>query len=134
MRNDCTCLLIDNDPDDCDIFLMALQEADPDLSCETSNSGIEALSRLNTHPSFIPSAIFIDMNMPLMNGKQCLQELRKMARLKEVPMYVYSTSADPRAVAEVKTLGARDFLVKPSGFIPLVELLSHLLSCQKTLQ
>ena len=133
MQTDCTCLLIDNDPDDCDIFLMALQEVDPAFSCTITNNGIEALNKINSNPSFLPSFIFIDMNMPNMNGQQCLQQLKKIERLKNVPMYVYSTSADPRAIVEVKAMGANDFIMKPSSFTSLVHLLCHLLQGQKFL-
>lgn len=134
MQTDCICLLIDNDPDDCAIFLMALQEIDAAISCTMASNGIDALNKISSDPSFLPSVVFIDMNMPMINGKQCLQELRKIERLKEVPMYVYSTSADPRSIAEAKAMGANDFIMKPSSFTLLVELLSHLLQCQKSLQ
>lgn len=132
MRKHWNCLLIDNDEDDCDIFLMALQELDPEITCEIVHDGVAALNRINSDASLTPSIIFIDLNMPLMNGKQCLLEMRKIERLKETPIYMYSTSADPRSIEEVKGSGANDFIVKPSSFTALVDLLSRLLSIQKS--
>lgn len=127
------CLLIDNDRDDCDIFFMALQEIGPACSCDIVHDGLAALEKIHNDPSFTPALIFVDMNMPLMNGKQCLVELRKVDRLQQTAIYVYSTSADPRSVQEVKTLGATDFIVKPSSFTALVSLLSSILQTQKSL-
>lgn len=127
------CLLVDNDRDDCDIFLMALREIDPVIHCETANDGVTAIENIQSNPFYLPSVIFIDLNMPLMNGKQCLQQLREIKRLKAIPIYIYSTSADPRTIEEAKALGATDFIVKPSSFTQLVHVLSDVLKAQKLL-
>src|SRR3990170_3272258 len=124
MQKQVSCFLIDNDEDDQEIFNMALKEMDPSISCVVVNDGISAIEKLATDVSYMPSFIFIDMNMPLMDGKQCLQEIRKIPRLAEVPLYIYSTAANPYSIAEAKELGATDFIMKPSGFRQLVELLS----------
>jgi len=50
--------------------------------------------------------------MPLMDGMQCLAEMRKSLKLKEIPIYMYSTSAQETIVAECKRLGANGFLKK----------------------
>lgn len=69
---------------------------------------------LKNDPSFNPGGIFLDVNMPKMNGVECLEELRKIDRLNNVPIFMCSTSADPRIIAKAKELGASDFIVKPS--------------------
>lgn len=126
MQTELCCFLIDNDQDDQEIFQMALREVNPHISCIVANDGITALEKLKGN-SHHPSFIFVDMNMPLMNGKQCLQEIRKIPQLANVPVYIYSTGADPHSVAATKALGATDFLIKPSGFRQLVKLLSTLI-------
>ena len=123
MQTELSCFLIDNDQDDQEIFQMAVHEVNPHISCIVANDGIIALENLKKN-SFKPSFIFVDMNMPLMNGKQCLEEIRKIPHLANVPVYIYSTGADPVSMAETKALGATDFLIKPSGFRQLVGLLS----------
>ena len=116
MQNQSTSLLIDNDTDDQEIFSMALGEIDSTISCLMADDGLSAIEKLTTSPGCIPSYIFIDMNMPLMDGKQCLQEIRKIPAYADVPIYIYSTAANPTLVAEAKTLGATDFIMKPTGF------------------
>jgi PleD family two-component response regulator len=125
-----TCLLIDNDEEDQEIFGMALKEADASIQCVFANGCHSALQKLKEDPSFIPSLIFIDMNMPLMNGTQCLQEIKRLDHLKESRIFIYSTDTDPAAIAEIKELGAHDFIVKPPSFSGLVEVLSQLLQTQ----
>jgi CheY-like chemotaxis protein len=130
MERSLTCLLIDNDVEDQEIFSMALKEADASIQCVCASDGPSALRKLNADHSFIPSLIFIDMNMPLMNGTRCLQEIKRLDRLKEAHIFIYSTAADPHAIEEVKQLGAHDFIAKPPSFSGLVEILSQLLQTQ----
>lgn len=123
MQQPVTCFLIDNDEEDQEIFSMALKDANPAIHCSFANDGPDALQQLSTHtPSLIPSLIFIDMNMPFMDGIQCLQEIKKLQHLKNIPVYIYSTSADPAAVASVKKAGANDFIVKPASLKKLTEI------------
>lgn len=117
------CLLIDDDVDDQEIFTMALHEFNDAILCDFANDGVKALEKLLTDIAFIPSCIFIDINMPRMNGVECLAEIRKIARLKPVPVCMYSTSADPEIVAKTKALGATDFIVKPASITILSDLL-----------
>lgn len=133
MQYPLTCFLIENDPDDQEIFGMALQEAAPDASCVCANSGVQALELLEQDLSFVPSLVIMDMNMPLMDGKECLQALKAMERLREVPVYMYSTTADPLSVSEVKGLGAVDFFEKPASFHELTALLRQLVEAHKNL-
>ncbi|MCW3072719.1 MAG: response regulator receiver protein [Bacteroidetes bacterium] len=120
------CFLVDDDPDDQEIFCMALEDMGEDIKCIHASDGVDALKKLNEN-AFTPDYIFIDMNMPRMNGNQCLQEIRKIARLKDVPVYMYSTSADPDAVAATKELGAAGFIVKPTSVSELTKTLKFCL-------
>jgi CheY-like chemotaxis protein len=121
------CFLIDDDLDDQEIFLMALQQLDGEIQCRVANDGLEGLKKLSEDLSFIPDYIFIDVNMPKMNGVQCLSGIKKLEHLKNVRLIMYSTSSDPRIVNIIKDLGADSFLVKPPGFGLLVENLSKIL-------
>jgi CheY-like chemotaxis protein len=118
-----TCLLVDDDEDDKEIFCLALQKVDPSIDCITASDGKEALSILNNN-SFIPDYIFLDLNMPLMDGKECLRQIKKRNHLDQVPVIIFSTSSAARDIEETKRLGASSFIVKP----PLVETLAKKLS------
>ena len=125
------CFLIDDDEDDYEIFKMALNEIDPDIILHYAFNGAEAIKRLNEDYHLVPNFIFIDWNMPKMNGKQCLEEIRKSEKLRNVPAYIYSTSSDPRAIELIKQLGASDFIVKPSNISSLVNILAQIFHIRK---
>ena len=94
-----TCLLVDDDEDDAEIFSIALNEANPDIKCLTAADGLEALEMLRD-PSFIPDYIFLDLNMPLMTGKECLVEIRNSKiRSPASLLFVVTLSNSSRAVA-----------------------------------
>ena len=117
-----TCLLVDDDEDDREIFSLALQDVDPSIDCVTARDGREALSILSIN--FVPDYIFLDLNMPLMDGKECLKEIRKRSHLNAVPVIIYSTSSAEKDKEETKKLGASSFITKP----PLVSALAKKLS------
>jgi CheY-like chemotaxis protein len=118
-----TCLLVDDDEDDREIFCLALQHVAPSINCITASDGLEALSILKDR-SFVPDYIFLDLNMPRMDGKECLKEIRRHGHLTHVPVIIFSTSSTDRDREETKNLGASSFITKP----PLVSTLSKKLS------
>lgn len=128
MENSVTFFLVDDDTDDQMIFVTALEGVSETIACEFENDGIKALEKLNLDTSFIPDFIFLDMNMPRMNGKECLVEIRKINRLNHVPTFIYSTSVDPRMIEEVKLLGATDVIIKPTSIRVLSTILANIIS------
>lgn len=127
------CFLIDDDADDQEIFGQALESTGKSIRCTFANDGVEALEKLNADESFIPDFIFIDMNMPRMNGIQCLEAIRKLTRLKGVTLYMYSTAADPKSIAITQSLGAREFIIKPSNFNDLTQKLTQIFNNENSL-
>ncbi|MDQ3015589.1 MAG: TonB-dependent receptor plug domain-containing protein, partial [Bacteroidota bacterium] len=127
MHHHPTVFLIDDDTDDQEIFGLAVEKTNTNASCVFANDGILALEKIRHEDDFKPDYIFIDMNMPRMNGQQCLAEIKKIERLKDVPVYMYSTSADPESIAENRDLGATDFIVKPSSIFELSQILRSIL-------
>lgn len=117
---------VDDDTDDQEIFGMAISEVRPGITCVFANDGIEALEKLED-PAFMPAGIFIDLNMPRMNGSECLIAIRKITRLAVVPVFMYSTSSDPRLMKTCMELGAADFIVKPPGLKALIQRLEQLI-------
>ncbi len=107
-----TIFLIDDDLDDQEIFQFVMEDVSPDVACVFANDGIRALDKLNSNEKFSPDLIIIDINMPRMNGIQCLQEIKKIKRLKDIPAYMYSTSAEPEMVKQCEKLGAAGFIKK----------------------
>jgi CheY-like chemotaxis protein len=121
-------LLIDDDEEDQEIFIDALRVVDPQLHCSVANDGEQALEQLTREALVKPDLIFIDMNMPKLNGKQVLQELKVSGTLRDVPVVMYSTFFGPKDIAEINALGAAHYMVKATRFDELCALLNTILS------
>lgn len=105
--------MIDDDTDDQEIFSMTLEKVIPLAKCEFADDGVHALQKLTSpDSSFLPDLIFIDMNMPRMNGIECLAEIKKLTHLAGVPAYMYSTSDESFIVAKSLSAGAAGFVKK----------------------
>jgi CheY-like chemotaxis protein len=104
-------LFIDDDLDDQEFFDLVVKKMHLDATCIYANDGLYALEKLNSL-QFAPHIIFIDINMPRMNGINFLCELKKMPKYKDVPAYMYSTYADNDTIDNCKKLGAAGFIKK----------------------
>lgn len=107
--------LIDDDEDDQLLFSDAITEIDPSIKCDMAGNGIEALRKLSGR-QVSPDIIFLDLNMPLMNGFEFLTEVRAMSFLSEVPIVIFTTSNNLEHAIRTFELGASAFLTKPAGF------------------
>jgi CheY-like chemotaxis protein len=107
-------LLIDDDVDDQEIFCIVLEKTFPRITCEIAGNGEDGLRKLTTNN--LPQLIFLDLNMPLMNGQQFLKVAKKDDRLKEIPIVILSTSSDKETISETLSLGAMSFITKPDKF------------------
>ncbi|KAA9349126.1 response regulator [Larkinella humicola] len=116
-----TFLLVDDDPDDCDFFREAVREVDATSVCFTAENGEDALMKLRKGLKKLPDFIFLDLNMPRMDGKRCLAELKKDPKLKAIPVIIYTTSSAPEDMEETRLLGASYFLTKPSDYQKLLK-------------
>src|SRR5687767_10965856 len=85
-------LLIDDDLDDQEIFLLALEKTNLNIKCETACDGLKGLEKLEKSEE-LPHFIFLDLNMPNMDGKKCLAEIKKRQRYNDIPIIMYSTSS-----------------------------------------
>lgn len=119
--------IIDDDVEDQEIFMEAVKEVSPSIECFASTSGEQALEQLSTG-MIKPELIFLDLNMPKLNGKQILGEIKNIPVAKEIPVIMYSTSFAPRDLEEIQRVGAVHHLLKPSRFDDLVSALQELIN------
>lgn len=108
--------LIDDDEDDRELFCEAMEEVAPDIVCYTAANGRKALTQMANKELEIPDIIFLDINMPVMNGWQCLAMLKEQELYKNIPVIMYSTSSHPEHVEKAQQLGALGFFTKPPNF------------------
>lgn len=122
-----TILLVDDDPDDREMFGEALQIVDGTVEYLAVEDGVEALRLLRTEKERLPDIIFLDLNMPRMDGKQCLAEIRKTDHLQRIPVIIYTTSKHPKDIEETKQLGANCFITKPFHFDEICKSITYVL-------
>lgn len=107
-------MIIDDDPDDRFFFLDAVKKIDQVIECVEADGSLQALELLRNAEQ-LPDFIFLDLNMPLMDGGQCLTALKKDAKLKNIPVIIYSTSDSQKDKDAFIVRGAAHYLYKPSN-------------------
>src|SRR5687767_4251619 len=118
-------MYVDDDPEDIEIFIEAVRECDRSVQCLVAQNGKQAMDIL--HADLLPDFVFLDINMPVINGKVLLTEIRKDKKFKDIPVIMYSTSMDPREIEEYKKMGADHFLIKHNHFQDLCDAVSEIL-------
>lgn len=104
--------LVDDDEDDQEFFLSVLSGIDSALTCEVAENGKIALDKLEGRGKN-PDMIFLDLNMPIMDGRQFLSIVKQNQKLKDIPVVILSTGSDAATIASSKALGAAHFMTKP---------------------
>ena len=123
-----TILYVDDDAEDIEIFHDAVRTVDPSIRYEAALSGIEALSYLKITPT-LPDYVILDINMPGMDGKLCLHEIRQDPRLAGLNIIIYSTNSFPRDILEIESLDAT-FVKKANSFNDLCDMIRRLINGQ----
>lgn len=95
---------LDDDIDEVLLFSEALHEIDPKIQCECMTDSATALSQLKTGQP--PDLIFLDYNMPGLNGEECLVSINQMQHLQQVPVVIYSTGVNERLTQRLIGKGA----------------------------
>ena len=123
-----TFLLADDDADDADIFCEALSRTASDAACQTAENGQELFHLLSKPGTTIPDIIFLDINMPIMNGCECLRQLKENTSYSNIPTIMYSTSSAKKDIDMAYRMGATLFLTKPEDIRELAKILGILAS------
>ncbi len=115
-------LLVDDDMDDRELFDEAILAINSKVVAHYSENGQEALDKL-AELTELPQVIFLDVNMPVMDGWNFLRKLKSDGHFKSIPVIMYSTSALPKDIVLASQLGASYFFTKPNGFDDLKRIL-----------
>ena len=114
---------IDDDDDDIDFFVAAIEYLSDEASCFSFTNAAKAMQKL-VSGTLIPDIIFVDLNMPIINGQEFLSMLKATAGLQDIPVVILSTSSDAVTVSKLRAEGAKGFLTKPTSIKELSNLLS----------
>ena|SRR6188768_873697 len=107
-------LYAEDDIDDFDFFSETLKSVDASITIVNTRDGNETLNFLESEME-LPDMIFLDINMPSMDGKSCLKEIKRLDRLKHIPVVIYTTSNNPLDKEHCMQLGALDYVQKPTS-------------------
>jgi CheY-like chemotaxis protein len=120
--------LADDDEDDCMLFRDALNEVCTGSQLTVAANGVALMDILDLPPVPLPDVIFLDLNMPLKNGFQCLEEIKQDEKLKKLPVVIFSTTMQQEAVNKTYRDGANFYICKPSNYGQLKRTLEKVLA------
>jgi CheY-like chemotaxis protein len=126
-------LMADDDDDDCMLVEDAFREVEPGYRFLCLRDGQELINYLHhcaTHEESdecaIPDLILLDLNMPKMNGREVLREIKADPRFRKIPVVVLTTSKAERDILLSYDLGANSFITKPISYEELIAALKNL--------
>ena len=125
-------ILADDDKDDQETFHEALKETKIPAELITVNNGKELLDTLKDPAEPDPDIIFIDINMPVKNGKEVLAEIKSDEELSKIPTVMLSTSENTKDVEDAFNGGASLYVRKPYSFRNFILMLKKIFSLKWT--
>ncbi len=134
MPNSQPILLVEDSPEDYEATLRAFRRSglkNPIVRCEDGDTALDYLFRRGAYAepetSPRPGVILLDLNLPGTDGRQVLQEIKKVEGLRKIPVVVLTTSSDQRDIDACYHAGANSYIQKPvdlEGFFRAIERLN----------
>ena len=121
-------ILADDDQDDRDFFSDAFAELKMQTKVSLFNDGQQLMDYLNHPNSILPQILFLDLNMPIKSGMECLKEIKDNNQFKDIAVAIYSTSASDEDIEDTFVKGANIYIKKPSSFDTLKKILSEIVT------
>jgi CheY-like chemotaxis protein len=109
-------LLVEDDPDDVLLTQLAFRMLPFAIDCQSVENGLEALAYLQstrTHEHSLPDLILLDLNLPRMDGREFLAEVKRTDPFSVIPVIVLSTSANEDDVLRAYRNHASAYMIKP---------------------
>jgi CheY-like chemotaxis protein len=126
-----TILMADDDPDDRQLTLEAFTESRLTNDLRFVENGVELLDYLYRRNKYAapglaprPSLILLDLNMPKLDGRQALREIKSDPGLRSIRVIVMTTSKAEEDILRTYDLGAESYVNKPVTFQALVDVIS----------
>jgi CheY-like chemotaxis protein len=111
--------LADDDLDDCEVFRDVVEQLVPSASLIIISNGEKLMSLLT--PANKPDILFLDINMPLKTGLDCLVEIRAQRHFSRLPVVIFTSSTQDVDIHKSYGFGANLFYSKPTTFAKLIE-------------
>jgi len=121
-------LLVEDNPGDVRLTREALRDAKVRNTLHVASDGVEAMAFLRRADAPRPDVILLDLNLPKMNGREVLQEIKRDPALQDIPVVVLTTSQAEQDIVESYRLRANAYVTKPVGlqqFLAVVQSIEH---------
>ena len=128
-KEKCNILIADDDLEDYELFQDGLLETGLSHSIAHVKHGEKVITAIK---AVIPDVIFLDINMPGCDGRDCLALIKKDSEISHIPIIMYSTSNAKQWIDQCYDLGANRYFVKPTQFGAIVEGLKKIFSMPET--
>lgn len=119
--------LAEDDEDDRLLFHEALNEINSRIPLIESHDGVHLMKNLKEHEIEKGDILFLDLNMPLMNGFECMDQIKDNNKLNRVKVVVFSTTAEEDYVEKSFQKGAFMYVKKPDSFQMLINTIKKVL-------
>lgn len=123
-----TIVIADDDPDDRFIAQKAFEDLGFSGSLRFARDGVELLNYMTSCATnfdhrfcTLPELILLDLNMPLKDGWESLEEIKKLPGLQDIPVIIWTTSNDDEDRLRSIEMGASDFITKPGSYKKLLD-------------
>lgn len=118
-----SCLFVNSDPIDQSIFIAALSDISPETDCFLAVNDEEALDIMQ-EDGVVPDYIFIELDMPGIDGNRFLKRVREVQSLRAVPVIVHCSHPEPQCIDDLKEVGAFAIYLRPYDYWGISNLLS----------
>ena len=125
-------LFSDDDTDDALLFTQAADLMTTSILLSFAEDGEQLMRYLSRET--LPDLIFLDLNMPVKNGIECLEEIRSDKNLDYLPVIIYTTSDNPKDIETCFSLRAKLYVVKPTSFESIIKTLKKIINMDFTHQ
>ncbi len=121
--NELSVLMADDDEDDSELFLEAVRQSPYPIHVNVVDCGDFLLKEIDIKA---PDVVIVDINMPKMDGIDCIKAIRQNIKTAHLPVIAFSTSDFPTKIQAVMNAGATEYIVKPTSFTELIKIVSQL--------
>ena len=127
-----TILLVEDNPQDVELIIEALNEHNLANNVVAVRDGVEAMEYLNYEGEFKnrikgnPAVILLDIKMPRMDGIEVLAAIRRDEKLKALPIVMLTSSREEPDLKKCYDLGVNAYVVKPVNFKDFLDAVKHI--------
>jgi CheY-like chemotaxis protein len=124
-----TILFVDDDEDDRHVLADVLEQVDPKVNAVFAENGLKAIEYLydRSQSAQLPCLIVLDLNMPILDGKETFKKIRNELKLADIPIIIFTSSHNPNDQTMFRSVGT-EFITKPDDFSKLNNIVGHMVN------